>query len=432
MAVSLSVFHPTMAHRRILWNVFEENVIPVVMIFHKPSIRDIMASVAADGSGIDRALEAVIFAVYFAAVTSMDPEQCAETLGEDHSYLQQHYRTTLFLTCLRAPEDAAFVWTMTAAVHRMAQGLGLHRDGTYFGLSPFEVEIRRRLWWSIYLLDSRSSEFRAIGPQITEHSYDTRLPLNIDDSALSPDSIEAPEEKVGFTEMTFCLARCEMIVRHRRFHLNIHSGTSSSQGEQTSHQLGERMHALEQISGQLQDRYLRSCDVSVPIQWVTATVIRLALARSWLIAHLPERVTAEEITLRGTSSVQDPTREQLFQTAVEVLEFAYLLDTDPRTKQWSWFFESYPQWHSVVFVLSELCARPRTILTDRAWAVTVRAVARWTNTDFRKGGITLKIILQLMEQAATAHGRVWAGIGTQTSPLSGVSQESDGQMLYPS
>lgn len=54
---------------------------------------------------------------------------------------------------------------MTAAVHRIAHGLGLHRDGTRFGLSPFETETRHRLWWSIYLLDLRASEYRGIGLQ---------------------------------------------------------------------------------------------------------------------------------------------------------------------------------------------------------------------------------------------------------------------------
>jgi hypothetical protein len=29
------------------------------------------------------------------------------------------------------------------------------------------------------------------------------------------------------------------------------------------------------------------------------------------------------------------------------MEFAYLVETDSRTKQWSWLFEGYPQWHAV-------------------------------------------------------------------------------------
>ncbi|KAB8215666.1 hypothetical protein BDV33DRAFT_180492 [Aspergillus novoparasiticus] len=56
-------------------------------------------------------------------------------------------------------------------------------------------------------------------------------------------------------------------------------------------------------------------------------------------------------------SPEDPKREQLFLTAIEVVEFAYLLETDPQTARWAWLFERYPQWHAVVFMLTELCGR---------------------------------------------------------------------------
>lgn len=421
MASSLDSFHPTPAHRQILCKAFEENVTPVVLIFHKPTIHKLIYS-----SSIDRAAEAVVFAIYFAAITSMDPTQCLKDLGQDHSSLIQHYRfatqqalaranfmqsqslpllqaATLFLTCLRRPGDADFVWAMTAAVVRMAQGLGIHRDGTHFGLSALETEMRRRLWWAIYLLDSQSSEFRGMGPQISEggSSYDTRFLLNVGDTDLSSElesgrvQQQPPEERVGFTEATFCLVRCEMTVLYRQAHLSPEASP-----------LGERLHRLGQVHSRLQERYLRFCDTSVPIHWVTATVIRLALARSWLLAHIPqETMTVVEIA-PGTGN---PLREQLLSTAIEVIDFAYLLETDPRTSQWSWLFEGYPQWHAVLVVLTEVCARPQSSLTGRAWAVTVKAVTRWLDTGYRAAGITPKIIFGLMERAAAAQGYIWDG-----------------------
>ncbi|KAL4820349.1 fungal-specific transcription factor domain-containing protein [Aspergillus spinulosporus] len=443
-AVSLSPFHPDKAQRLILWKWFEENVAPMVMIFHKPSLRQLITT--ADSSGNDskgpgRASEAVLFAVYFASVTSMDADRCAAELDQEHVSLLRQYRfateqalaranflhtqslsilqaATLFLTCLRQPEDAPFVFAMTAAVHRIAQGLGLHRDGKRFGLSPFETETRRRLWWSIYLLDSRVSEYRGIGAQITEDSYDTCLPLNIDDEDISPESINDPEERPGFTGMTFCLVRCEMTVRYRRLNLqrNAQRASSSKAGFGETSQLSQYLQELGQIHIHLQERYLQYCDTSIPLQWVTATVIRLALARSWLIAHVPETPTgmadAEQQLLGSSSSdtkVADPTRERLFITAIEVVEFAHLLETDPRTTQWAWLFECYPQWHSVLFLLTELCARPQmqTSLANRAWAVAREAVARWNSTDYKKRGVTPNVVLRLAERAAAALGRAW-------------------------
>lgn len=74
-----------------------------------------------------------------------------------------------------------------------------------------------------------------------------------------------------------------MTVLYRRSFLNAHP--SNSEGH-PSHLLDNRLGQLEEIRTHLQNRYLQYYDTSIPVQWVTATVIRLALARSWLIAHL--------------------------------------------------------------------------------------------------------------------------------------------------
>ncbi|GLA50794.1 hypothetical protein AnigIFM63604_007109 [Aspergillus niger] len=422
MAVSLSDFYPSSALDRILWNLFEENVAPLAMIFHKPWLASILNSAGATAIADYKAFEAVRFAVYFAATTSMSPEQCTETFSQCQPSLQRYYHfatqqasaranflqsqsltvlqaTTLFLTCLRGADDAAFVRAMTAAVHRIAQGLGLHRDGTYLGLSPFETEVRRRLWWAIYSLDCQSSEFRAIGTQIREGTYDTKLPLNIHDSDISPESSSFPGERSCFTDMTFGMIRCEMTVLHRKLHSDLRC-SSSNYDEGGSLNAVKRLHGLKEIHNRLQRQYLGLCDVSIPLQWVTTTVIRLTLARSWLIAHLPEGMSAaEQVSLMARSDVEDLKWGKLFVIAIEILEFAYLLETDPRTKKWSRLFQGYPQWHAAIFVLKQIVTGPQTMLTDRAWAVAVKVVTRWRNTDFRKDGVTSILVSRLMAQA---------------------------------
>ncbi|GLB12562.1 hypothetical protein AtubIFM57258_010246 [Aspergillus tubingensis] len=441
MAVSLSDFYPSSVQHSTLWDLFEENVAPLTMIFHKPSLAKTLNGAAATTIPDDRASEAVRFAVYFAAITSMNPERCKHVFGKERGNLQQHYRfatqqalaranflqshnltvlqaTILFLTCLRGEDDAAFVWAMTAAVHRIAQGLGLHRDGTHLGLNPFQTEVRRRIWWALYLLDCQSSEFRAVGTQIKEGTYDTKLPLNIHDSDISLESRSFPDERSIFTDMTFCLIRCEMTVLNRQLHSDLRS-SSGGHVEESSLNTLRRLHGLKQIHSRLRRRYLDYCDVSIPLQWVTATVIRLALARSWLIAHLPDGMSAtEQISSTAPSDVSLLKRERLFVTAIEVLEFAYLLETDPRTKQWSWLFEGYPQWHAAVFVLRQIGVGPQTMLTDRAWAVAYKVVTRWRNNDFQKDAVTSALVSRLMAQAAVAQGCIWDGGEIKDEPRS--------------
>lgn len=94
---------------------------------------------------------------------------------------------------------------MTGLAIRLAQHLRIHRDGTIFKLSPFEVEIRRRLWWQICNLDCRAAEAHGSVSSISEDIYDTELPLNIDDTDINPDTIDPPRSKASRTDMSFCL-----------------------------------------------------------------------------------------------------------------------------------------------------------------------------------------------------------------------------------
>ena len=89
--------------------------------------------------------------------------------------------------------------------------MGLHRDGTIFGLKPFEPELRRRLWWHICILDSRSSEYHGYEPIVNGASFDTQLPLQINDSDLLPVMTDPPVYRADSTDMTLCLIRCEAL-----------------------------------------------------------------------------------------------------------------------------------------------------------------------------------------------------------------------------
>jgi hypothetical protein len=81
--------------------------------------------------------------------------------------------------------DLHFKWLHLGAAIRMAQGLGLHRDGSQFDLRPVDIEVRRRVWAQLCVLDVRYAEQLGREPTITSYSYDTALPLSIDDRDLT-------------------------------------------------------------------------------------------------------------------------------------------------------------------------------------------------------------------------------------------------------
>ena len=87
--------------------------------------------------------------------------------------------------------------------------MGLHRDGLSLGLSLFETEIRRRVWWQIAVLDNRSAELSGSCNSGLPCFENFKLPLNVNDSDLDPSMTELPAHHAGPTEMMFCMIRCE-------------------------------------------------------------------------------------------------------------------------------------------------------------------------------------------------------------------------------
>jgi hypothetical protein len=170
----------------------------MVKVLHIPTFESTFHQTVAHLDKVGKAMEPLLFTIYYGAVTSTPAEDCRRRWGEDRGVLLSRYRFGLeqalaranflycdeiiilqafvvFLILLRRNDDARTIWTMTGLVVRIAQALGVHRDGSHFGLMPFEIEMRRRLWWQVCILDARSSEDHGCDPTIFEAHFDSKM-----------------------------------------------------------------------------------------------------------------------------------------------------------------------------------------------------------------------------------------------------------------
>ena len=109
-----------------------------------------------------------------------------------------------FLGLARRQDNPRFVWMMTGLVIKMAQYLGLQRDGANFAnLSPFEIEMRRRVWWAVLNLDLRASEDQGTDLTIAHGSFDTNITLNVNDTDIEPETKKMPAMRDSMTDMSF-------------------------------------------------------------------------------------------------------------------------------------------------------------------------------------------------------------------------------------
>ncbi|KAF5857009.1 hypothetical protein ETB97_006436 [Aspergillus alliaceus] len=311
-----------------LWRIYQDNVAPLVAILYKPTLAQIVQN-ATSGVTLDYPSEAPLLSVCFAAVASVKPEQCPSLLGQDYNTAFHDYKfaficflqaAVLFLLCFRVGGDTRLTWAASAVVIRVAQGQGVHRDGQKFGLSPFDTEIRRRLWWHICILDMLSSEDQGIDTQIQLGTFDTQLPTNVDGNELTPDITELPPGKPGFTDITICIIMGETFTNlyWPRRSLSKVSEMSSSDRENHVKIVGERIH----------QKYIDHFDLDIPIHWVSAMIARLHLSKEWLAVHFQTSSGG----LRDPELIHD---DIVFYTAVELVKFAYLLQINEDMTRWS-------------------------------------------------------------------------------------------------
>lgn len=410
---SLYKYHPQPSQATALFEIFKENVVPLVHIFHMPTLIPICWQAFASPETLDCNTEALIFAIYYSTIISMNTQQCEDFLCLSRSAALEHYHfamkhaiaranilntqsmvllqaVVLFLSALRNEDASRTSWSLTALTFHAARAMGLHRDGTEFFLSPLETELRRRLWWHICLLDIRSAEYHGFEPIAQEYMFDTRVPLNINDSDLTAELKNFPAEHEGATEMTYCLIRCEVLrVMWKTGYVKFCRESPSTELSSS-----KRVSLVNDLQRALEEKYLKYCDWSIPYFKVCQTVARLTIARTWLVLYYPL------IQKRHDCDFIPGIRDKLFFTSLKILELSQGLLTDPEISHLSWHSKTHVQWHAVAFLLSEICLRPPSGDSDRAWEY-VKTIYEGWKLKQNKGDLWLPI-KRLMAKAKHA------------------------------
>ncbi|KAK9389569.1 fungal-specific transcription factor domain-containing protein [Lipomyces mesembrius] len=86
-------------------------------------------------------------------------------------------------------------WVSVGIIIRIAQSMGLHRDPKWFNISPYEAEIRRQIWCTVTSLDILFSINEGLPLTIRAGEHDVRMPLNIDDVDINPNSQKIPDSR---------------------------------------------------------------------------------------------------------------------------------------------------------------------------------------------------------------------------------------------
>ncbi|KAI7295547.1 hypothetical protein KC340_g15740 [Hortaea werneckii] len=367
--INLVNLHPPYELAMKLWEVFTTHVEPLTKTFHLPTAQTMIQQAAMSPGTISKTTECLVFSVYFFAVVAMSEGECLQITGQPQQILWSRYhdatrqalvnahflRTTeknvlqaytLFLLAARFHYDTRTFWILTGVAIRIAQRLGLHRDGSEFGLKPFDAEMRRRLFWQLLPLEGMAAQMCG-GAMALPYDWTTHEPSNLNDSDLHPDMSSLPPNRDGATDMILPRVRAEMGKFHAR--------ERPFQG-QWEHLWQRGDHAkLQQLEGEidaLQDRletkYLRYCDFVIPSHCLAMAMARVTPCMARLRLRLP-KARIQTLTL--------PERTELCTLALRILDYTITARTNPLVRRFNWHMQAYFQWEPVIWILNELRKR---------------------------------------------------------------------------
>jgi hypothetical protein len=338
-------------------DIYLDRIDPVMKLIHLPTFWSALLQGYQNPRQIDRPLEALIFAFYFTAISSLRDFECEKALGEQRSVLLQRYRlparqalfnanifrttspTTLqaFIVYLMGTmgtkgfHNSSSLYILSGMIVRLARRMGLQRDGSCLGFSPFEAEIRRRIWWQVVHLDSRISDFAGVRQSLDLYYFtDTKQPSNLEDEDLTPEMTVLPPNRPGLTNTALASLKYDIAAA-----LNDSTPTSSLEVRWdrltgNSITLAEKDRIVQKIKDLLETKYLRFCDVSIPLHHFLTVIIRSALSKMMLLAHNP-RQWAD-----CGAKIPDKERDLIFSNGMKLLQYSDMIYSTPSLRKFMW------------------------------------------------------------------------------------------------
>ncbi|CAK7266132.1 hypothetical protein SEPCBS119000_001867 [Sporothrix epigloea] len=380
---------PLPAHIFRLWQTFLERVNPLTKVIHVPTLQPYVVEAASGSNNVPPSVKTLLFAIYTLSTVSMTPDECLSMLGYSRETALQRFSNgvrlcllkTNFLKCYDLETLQALViylislqgrynrhaaWILNGVVLRIAQKMGLHRDGEVLGLSPFETEMRRRVWWQIMMVDVKYALMSGLSHSMLPRLWDTKEPKNVNDADLFPAATEPVQDREGPTEMVMIM----MYNRLARFLIEtpgvdpmiLLSDNEAFRGPNgPSAQLIEMYRrlicSLAQSLLEITDKY---CDPTA------GPLHELALDVKSEVLQKLEKILLPAKEREFSDEVKTPA-DYAFQVAVDTAMHDNEIKIKAKNNQFAWFSRLYFQDNMFMFIVGQLCIRTTGKLVEKAW-----------------------------------------------------------------
>ena len=352
---------------------------PVARAVHRPTFEAQYAlfwAQIASGTEPMPSQQAVIFAAIFSATVSLTEDQATRRFGSSKAALIDSLRSGTemalskanFLRTTKTDTMQAFVMYLIPLIRaevsrahsalvgtaiRLAECMGLHRDGTYYNMTPIEVQVRRMIWHQLCFLDMRTCEATGPRPQIRKDDYDTKYPLNVNDSDLMGPTLPT-EDRPYWTDMTLFRIRCECTDLRRQLWFDV------VQIDKKKKSLTSTLVKVQKLRAHLTETFTPMIDEKIPLSILGNHLLQMGVNGCFIqILH--------RYLFSTTQRMPDRLRQILIEAGVAVMEHAIALETTPVLTPWIWYRGAFNQFHAALLLMVEVYAYPMRKDAARIW-----------------------------------------------------------------
>lgn len=210
-------------------------------------------------------------------------------------------------------------WNYLGLAVRMSMSLGIHKEFPSWKISLLQREIRRRLWWGVFIFDSGAA--KTFGRPILlpeETIMDAKQVLNIHEESLTPATMTLPDEVNGPTKYTGLIAQANFHVKTNHVYQQLLISSPSI----TTAQAQELQKPMEEWYNEL-PYYLKNAIPDEP-DWLALMRNRL-MWRDWnmrMLIYRPMVLRWASERWKATNTAVDPEDQAEEECRLRCLQYA--------------------------------------------------------------------------------------------------------------
>jgi hypothetical protein len=219
-----------------LKDIYFASFSPLFHVLHDPTFHQQYLQFEQDPESVSLAWIALLFAIISTALSACDASSeflselsrrptvsakirdlseryraSAMRCLEMDNYLWRHNITTLqalIILIYGINHSHGQSWTLLGSTYHMALSLGCHIDPSNFKLNLVECEERRRCWACVMMLCTlQNTSMRNLAPHYNSSHYSVRMPADVNDFDLTPESASLPIHTGRATQMSYLLLK---------------------------------------------------------------------------------------------------------------------------------------------------------------------------------------------------------------------------------